>query len=829
MKYCHYLFVALGITSAAILASCQDEDFGYTSDQIAYRTNFEKMYGSVKDIPTWDFSSYNLRQMGLAGGPSYSSITRAGVRPANYTGTVTGATVGDGIIKNQITEGIDISSYGDYYSVQQGTLDWLNANLPEGVRTPLNVTKGNPFVLGVPDTDFAIIPIYQGHAGMCWDLHLVANDGSELKDYTIWSKSQGIKHDLDFSKLKTNGALTNGEEFNYDVKPFNEGGYVSYWGDGYGNSGIERIHFKNGANKHFAFPGVENRTGKDGNGDYVQVWFQLPAGATITGYFAAIDGEGNETAIWGKTGKDYTTLGESYSTAEQWICYDLIDGSGNKWNNGFFNELTWHNMGTNNCQFSSWENDRVRIYTRYNYNYTKTLDYPSDNWDTSNLTGNTVNRTGVGAKPILIDHTKIKNDFFLYLKITKADPDNSSYASVNDCQRSDEGMMVALPLTRPDNIDDSKEYMIIGCEDSANPAASDWDVNDIVFLLVGQGKLPRVKETITKRYMIEDLGSTFDFDFNDIVVDVSGTIVKQYDGTIEDYVNETATISHLCGTIPFQLKIGETVLPYVSDPTNETTTNTELSSALPSDFDTRAVNWDPNKTISISGWNPNTNNIYVKVWPQKKTSNGVGNPDNAGDNFSDFSSIPTEGDFGVMNFAFPNNGDYPYIIAVDPSVNWMPELKSVPDYWFKTWPDQYYDYNSGNGGTHGGNNGGSSTPQRVTITLQDNNQLNISDLSSAKTTDKVEFAISFDLSKAPVDFATTWGIGGFADDSTENWTVAGTGWTYGGPSPASNSNWTQEVSVGDIRSLATTLGHSTYIKLNVYNGCSIESVTLVKQ
>lgn len=644
MKYCHYLFVALGITSAAILASCQDEDFGYTADQIAYRTNFEKMYGSVKDIPTWDFSSYNLRKMGLAGGPSYSSITRAGgTRAGGNDGakpTDKSLLLSSNSLSGISSDGMD----GEWYKVEDPTLSWLNTKLPEG---HYNVNLGNPFVLGVPQSDFAIIPIYQGHAGMNWDLHLVA-DG---KDYTIWSKSEGIRYEEDYE---------NGAEYHYGS------GALHDWQGEDPNKYATKVWLGD------AFPDAL-RSGAS----HIKLKIVIPEGATLTGKFTT---SGENPIVW-----DFEGMGKGQTHSSNTYIYVLDD-----WK--YFNDLNFvTGAGTNGCVLDGYNDARVRFYAIFEGKGSVMKELGTD---VSNLTGHTVDRKNVQAKPIMIDHTKITKDFFLYLKIKSGDPSKSEnyYANVGACQRSDEGMMVALPCTKPSNINNDYEYMIIGCEDADKN--SDWDVNDIVFLLVGQGTLPRVKETVSKRYMIEDLGSTFDFDFNDIVVDVSGTIVKKYDGTIERYDNETATISHLCGTIPFQLKIGETVLPYVSDPTNEETTKSELSSAHPSDFDTRGVNWNPNKTITVSGWNPNTNNIFVKVWPQRKTSEGAGPSDNPNDNFSDFSSVPTSGQFGDMNFGFPSNGDFPYIIAVDPSVEWMPELKSVPESWFKTWPKQYYDYNS---------------------------------------------------------------------------------------------------------------------------------------
>lgn len=675
-----------------------------------YSENFENAYGKIAPDQTWDFSTINLRNLGLYGGPSSST---AATRAA-YTGSVDATPATEPIIKETKTEGIDISNYGDYYAVEQGTLDWLNRELPEGTS---NVSKGNPFVLGTPTNDFAIIPIYQGHAGMCWDLHLV--DKTTNKDYTIWSKSDGIRHELDYSKSIAASALTNGEEYFYSMKMKSEGGNAGYWGDGNGNSGVERIYFNN------AFNGVGSRN--TSGGDYVQVWFQLPAGATITGYFEKEDG--NEK--WGYKGGEYTTFGNAGSTSEQWVCYDLVSEEAT-WNSGDFAQLTWHNQGTVNCKFSEWEDNRVRIYTRYNYQTTKKLDDPKD---VTNLTGNTVNRTGVGAKPILINHEKINGDFFLYLNITQQDPDTPGYAAADACQRSDEGMMVALPLERPTNITNGYEYMIIGCEDS-NTEISDWDVNDICFLIVGQGTLPKVKETIAKRYMIEDLGSTYDFDFNDIVVDVTQTTQKNYDGTEYSKV-QTAEIKTLGGTLPFKVKVGDTEF-------DEVNPNSYHSGTVPQrGFHPSAYNWAKK---DITGWDPSTNNIKITVGSEAK------------ENATELETART--------INFPEEGKIPYIIAVDQTVDWSDEEVKVPSSWFKTWPANYDNWPNHSQDTPGDDQGSKTQIWSGSAALNgyDNDATKLQIEYSLNKGDKIEIEYTYSGSGSGV---------------IQVFERAGTDWTWG--------------------------------------------------
>lgn len=133
------------------------------------------------------------------------------------------------------------------------------------------------------------------------------------------------------------------------------------------------------------------------------------------------------------------------------------------------------------------------------------------------------------------------------------------------------------------------EVIMIACED-ADGVGTDHDVNDVVFLLIGYPNAPTIvptKEVIKKRYMCEDLGGTYDYDFNDIVVDVTQT--QEYEieadpNTIGDpsesvagnitILNmkkkgcpvQTAKIARLCGTIPIQVRIGDYMFPKIKDP-----------------------------------------------------------------------------------------------------------------------------------------------------------------------------------------------------------------------------------------------------------------------
>lgn len=210
----------------------------------------------------------------------------------------------------------------------------------------------------------------------------------------------------------------------------------------------------------------------------------------------------------------------------------------------------------------------------------------------------------------------------------------------------------------------------IGIEDiSADaPLTGDNDFNDLVLAVIGNPDVPQekiieedqyeVKTCVPKRYMIEDLGSIGDFDFNDIVVDVEDYTVETHQVTYENGVIKTdevistasaptkAVIRALGGTIDFELQIGDTKWKKSeSDYVVTTMYNTQGTI----DYDKVLAEFE------VTGWNASDNNISVTV---------------------------TEKSGNVVNITFPKKGTAPMIIAVDPTQKWMNERQSVPDTWF---------------------------------------------------------------------------------------------------------------------------------------------------
>lgn len=224
----------------------------------------------------------------------------------------------------------------------------------------------------------------------------------------------------------------------------------------------------------------------------------------------------------------------------------------------------------------------------------------------------------------------------------------------------------AKGVSKPDNLDH-----IIMFED-ARTRYGDADFNDFVLGIKGRDITPdpidiivtneeynyTVPSSTEKRYMIEDLGSTDDFDFNDIVVDVkeykteihkvtTTTTSQQQSGseisasqTVTDEIVQTnaeqkAIIRHLGGILPFTLIVGNTSLG-------------EHPGILGD---------NPDEEYVVEGWNPAENNIKVIVRDAENKS--------------------------VNTVAFPKMGEVPMIIATDVTKAWMEERVPIPETWWK--------------------------------------------------------------------------------------------------------------------------------------------------
>ena len=303
----------------------------------------------------------------------------------------------------------------------------------------------------------------------------------------------------------------------------------------------------------------------------------------------------------------------------------------------------WHNLHGGGQSWETWN-------SLYNTD-------GSDKWLAD---GNQNLVTAVRSIPFTFHDFPVGAEMYFYLDVTVSGSGDwdGKYHEINNVgahESSLKGQMLALQnVPRPANIAEDNEVMIIGCED-ADLKDSDWDCNDVVFLVYGK-TVPKpikieegeeIEEVKTVRYMIEDLGSTDDFDFNDIVVDVTEirTISPTYTNGVVTKWNEKgkrqeAVIRHLGGTLPFVLKIGNKEYAAGGQDTFQTSPDLKLD--------------------DVTGWTGLNGVHNVSIEVEQKNSEGV---------------------FKVQ---FPKAGEAPMIIAVDPSQGWMTERQSVPADWFYT-------------------------------------------------------------------------------------------------------------------------------------------------
>lgn len=267
---------------------------------------------------------------------------------------------------------------------------------------------------------------------------------------------------------------------------------------------------------------------------------------------------------------------------------------------------------------------------------------------------------------------------YFYLKVwTEKDgthyPDGKYVikSSLNNYMRALEG------LTRPTG-NENDEYKIpaddfvtlVGCEDGGG----DNDFEDLAFMFIGPRlqavEVVEVREG--KRYMMEDLGATDDFDFNDVVVDVANVYQnritwRENDNHEMEKVSEVevpgsrkqeAIVRAAGGTLDFTIEIGtNTITRWKKVPTYSAT------NMLNTGWDNTPIYYSGDESvlarfdIEENDWNPATNNIRVIV--------------------EDHGASGT-----VQTITFPKAGEAPMMIAVETTQNWMTEKNGVPSSWW---------------------------------------------------------------------------------------------------------------------------------------------------
>lgn len=640
------VFGALAITASLplVLTSCQDEDFGYSAEAIKYAKSYQDFFGDMPSDKSWDLSSYS----------------------GSYDPTITRSTTA--IIDGDLTEGDEWVKKDQWWQVPDKTYNWMLKALLEGKD---NRYLGSNFVLQLPENDFVIIPIFQGKSSIMSELEVKIN-GYAIKK--VWDRSENIQV-LDPTRV-VNGTKHEGWQ------------NIGYY-DGYSATSKEQMK----AERNAAIAKAKEKYG-DPSGEQVNEF--LPMYPSYTDEAKSVQSK-----------PIYFRARNSIGTQDHGFMYLSLHNTMKAW-------TPWTGFDKYWDENDEWTTPGHRLTSINPQGHMLALNVPFD------------------ARPSLSDLPKFEGE---------ADGQNPS------------------------------QMLLIACED-ANGTGTDHDVNDVAFLIIGYPNVPTVvptKEIIEKRYMCEDLGGTYDFDFNDIVVDCKQIqerrIVAQHaDGStadLNDYTHaddivitdmekvgcpfQTAKISRVCGTIPLQVRIGDFMFPKLVDPIGHAnsyagpgdgkyTTRTDLIHQKYKNFCngqhangctcdhhadgsnggidvehqyfTRATTdyptdheitegWNPNEEqiIPCHSWDPKTNNIIIYAdWGYLKTmfnaqSEGIYNAWKANhashafaEESADFVDFVEGRKFAIT---FPKDGEYPFIIATDPSVPWMKEDKTIPQAWVK--------------------------------------------------------------------------------------------------------------------------------------------------
>lgn len=609
----------MGAFACLSLSGCRDQNFDFEQAknqnfEYEYRNNFEKLFGKIDPNQSWDFSK------------GYG--TRANTR-ASFTHTT--------------------PTENAWYEVENGTLTWMIENLQEGEN---NRSMGNPFVLtAVSEEPFYIIPIYQGQAGCNWDFYLTVNGESEQ----VWTKSQGIKQ-----QGWAPGSLENTTNLTQE-------NIVS----AVGHDGPEIIEstalatFKTAARSSNAWDQwVEIKTDIDLTNDkFYKVTFDLERTAGSGDAYIEI-----ERLRSGGAGKVMSTFSGS-ETME----LDILDFTGKL-------EVRL-NVGSNNAD----DQFKISEITVEEYGLVADGNYVefknNDNLDQSS-NANTLNASQVSGEKIEINGLTRGDILSFYLQITGDGKWNDGgtlrcYCPEGETKSSLNQMMVALECPEPTNLPEGYKAMIIGCEDNDlqsdidspinqgyTQTASDWDMNDVVFLLIGK-ELPIVGRYESKRYMVEDLGSTYDIDFNDIVFDIERIIPQEAnsEGQFEDNNEEETqfvTVRAMGGKLNFELFVNNKSVFIKQDVIPYGQMYNTLGQIQYTDYIA---------TFPCSGWDPEANNVSFKVLKGNKTSFDA----------IESGDVSEEDDDVVVKF--PERGATPYIIAFPTTKNWRDERHKICRHW----------------------------------------------------------------------------------------------------------------------------------------------------
>lgn len=622
-----YLFFIITLITSLLAFSCQDEDFGFTQEEIfreAYERNFEAKYGKIDPNQSWDLSTY------------------ARTRAAQGYGT---RAIGDIVtLDNE-----------DYFVTDKSMIDWIKGKLPNNTDNSSQESFG--ILMGTGE--FAIVPLFEdGNTSMDWTLYMVVHDGTNPvgAPIPVWSRSStSSRNSIQIIDGGTTCGACEGHGHIYDSSStapcsncggngFFPGGTTTCTEQGCNHNGTKSIPCTDedcvDGRDHSSKCGWCGGTGK-----VLGIFNCIACGGRL---FGSIGTGYNQCATCKGTGKITTSC----------IC----DSNGKVTPCEICNTNKIGGIPCTACGASGFSDGEWRALQR--------------NETTSSA-------KAIRTKPAYVNTSSAPEGSVVYFYL-QCNNTIRNYATMNDKQSSLQNKMKVISTDkRPANISADSGFRIIGVEEQSRGSDSNnkKDYNDLVFMVVGK-PLPDIFEftstdeaipvrSVKKRYMVEDLGSSVDWDFNDIVVDVNEAVYLklELDGadinTAETQRSVTAEVKYLSGTKPLQVTFGKSTtvnLPKISDPTNEGQTIKELwgETVTPTYAGDGTIGWVPTKTvnrevvyqkfdITSSDWTADNNAIYVKVWKNATDEHGT----------------------GIWKSSFPKTGEIPYIIATDQNVQWV--------------------------------------------------------------------------------------------------------------------------------------------------------------
>lgn len=691
-----YLLLIFTLLTTLVAVSCQDEDFGYTEQDVfkgAYKRNFESTYGKIDPNQSWDLSAHGRSVSKLQGTRATSDLT----------------TDADG-----------------FYRLESGTITGIKTEVPEGGN---NASKASSFGLLATGEPFYIIPISQDGKNKTntdtkdsgksltkkdgyyvqtitqtttiddnWMLKMVVlEEGKSPIVKELWSKDTPNNIQIPNSEAVTcptceGHAMVQGAgDLTCDVCSSN--GWFAGNGEScpkcHGTKTEKGLCTKCDSERHITCKTC-NGTGYVQNGTAL---FFIP---TYGGCPDCLEPGDKTERVW-FIGSSVKKKGNRIQMCDECDINKQVDvecskchGAGTMtrctWCNGEGKGAPCPNPECHDGQTTEihWED----IPEPYNSLTTNADRFRTQPW------GEYIAPTGsIICFYLEIKQTKatttITNKYAKYNDKTpkfheESGPITESDIVVRTLSSLDLGMAVLNKINNPSNLGLGNSALVIGCE-SGDEIVKDY--NDVTFMIVSSA-LPQVKDyqdkkiampSISKRYMIEDMGSKSDWDFNDIVIDVFQTTtynIPSTDGIVSSALTSTkstkAILRELCGSLPIKVQIGDTQFPqtgYIDDPTNIVETTKLINGSWPDKVEKpeNRIGWEPDFEINnITGWNPVTNNIHV--WVKKSED---------------------ENEDDIWHATFPANGTAPYIIATDCTIMWKGEGEDIPESWWNPKTDTW--------------------------------------------------------------------------------------------------------------------------------------------